>query len=92
MDDNVSSPEIGDTAVEDIPSEAEIMSGIADVHFSPSDHQRIKDLVNGEEMQHIKNHDRRYLIVGVGAKPEPQHAGWMCTTFSTTAMVQFRCV
>ncbi|RYJ08278.1 hypothetical protein ELS19_17125 [Halogeometricum borinquense] len=68
MDDDVSSPEVGNTDRADIPTEAEIMSGIADVRLSPSDHQRIKDLVNGEEMQHIKNYDRRYLIVGAGGK------------------------
>ncbi|WP_224333788.1 hypothetical protein [Haloprofundus halobius] len=70
MDDEASRPELGDAVEETIPTESEIMAEIGDIRLSPSDHQQIKDLVNGDEMRRIKNHDRRYLIVGAGGETE----------------------
>ena len=65
MDEGESIPEIGETEG-GIPTESEIMNRITDISLSPTEHQRVKDLVNGEEMQRIKGRDRRYLIVGSG--------------------------
>lgn len=54
----------GDT----IPTEEEVLAGLEDVSLTPTEHQRVKDLVNGEEMDRIKGHDRRYLVVGAGGE------------------------
>jgi len=46
----------------------EIGVAIEQVKLSPSEHQRVKDLVNGSQMDQIRGHDRRYLIVGAGGE------------------------
>lgn len=56
----------GDDA--EIPSEAEVLAEIEDVSLTPSEHQRVKDLVHGEQLDRIKGHDRRYLVVGAGGE------------------------
>ena len=61
-------PEVGDDVGADIPSEEEILDGIEEIKLSPAEHQRIKDVVNGEEMRRVKGHDRRYLIAGAGGQ------------------------
>jgi len=61
-------PEVGDDVGADIPSEEEILDGIEGIKLSPAEHQRIKDVVNGEEMRRVKGHDRRYLIAGAGGQ------------------------
>lgn len=38
------------------------------ISLTPSEHQQIKDLVNGERMSRIKSHDRRYLVAGAGGE------------------------
>lgn len=64
----------GDDAFDDrngassIPSEEEILQAVESISLTPDEHQRIKDLVNGEQLTHIKNHDRRYLVVGAGGE------------------------
>ncbi|MFC4544091.1 hypothetical protein ACFO5R_19380 [Halosolutus amylolyticus] len=52
----------------EIPTEEEILSEIESVTLTPSEHQRIKDVVTGEAMDRIKGHDRRYLIAGAGGE------------------------
>lgn len=61
-------PEVGDDVGVDIPSEEEILDGIEGIQLSPAEHQRIKDIVNGEEMGRVKGHDRRYLVAGAGGQ------------------------
>lgn len=67
MDEDGTIPKTGEVG-DDIPTESEILGGIADISLTPTEHQRVKDLVNGEEMSRVKGHDRRYLIVGAGGK------------------------
>lgn len=57
-----------EAVTDDIPTGSEILSEMADISLSPTEHQRVKDVVNGEEMRRIKGHDRRYLIVGAGGE------------------------
>ena len=52
----------------EIPEEEEVIAEIEAISLTPSEHQRIKDLVNGEQMNRIKGYDRRYLVVGAGGK------------------------
>lgn len=61
-------PEVGGDVGADIPSEEEILDGIEDIKLSPTEHQRIKDVVNGEEIRRAREHDRRYLIAGAGGQ------------------------
>lgn len=38
------------------------------VTLSPAEHQRVKELVHGEEMERIRGYDRRYLVAGAGGE------------------------
>ncbi|MFC4360505.1 hypothetical protein ACFO0N_21370 [Halobium salinum] len=67
MDEDETASET-EEARDDIPTESEILDGITDISLTPTEHQRVKDVVNGEEMRRIKGHDRRYLIVGAGGE------------------------
>ena len=58
--------ERADTASEVIPSEDEILEGLTEIQLSPTEHQRVKDLVNGDQLDRIKGHERRYLVAGAG--------------------------
>ncbi|OLZ42552.1 hypothetical protein A6E15_16985 [Natrinema saccharevitans] len=51
-----------------LPAEDELLTELEGVSLTPSDHQRIKDLVNGPEMDRIRGHERRYLVVGAGGE------------------------
>lgn len=55
---------VGDTEGSEIPSEEELLDEIAGIRLAPSEHQRVKDLVNGEQLKRIKGRDRRYLVAG----------------------------
>lgn len=68
MDADDIDPEVGDDVGDDIPDEEAILTGIEGIQLTPAEHQRVKDIVNGEEMQRIKGHDRRYLIAGAGGQ------------------------
>ncbi|ELY54490.1 hypothetical protein [Natronolimnohabitans innermongolicus] len=50
------------------PTKDELLDEIEDVRLSPSEHQRIKDLLNGDRMDRITGHDRRYLVAGAGGE------------------------
>lgn len=50
------------------PSEDELLDELTGIHLTPNEHQRVKDLINGEQLEHIKGHDRRYLVVGAGGE------------------------
>jgi len=52
----------------DIPGEAELVGELTDVSLTPVEHQRVKDLVHGEQLQRIRGHDRRYLVAGAGGQ------------------------
>ncbi|ELY33810.1 hypothetical protein C500_01253 [Natrialba magadii ATCC 43099] len=47
------------------PSQDELLDKLENVSLSPTEHQRIKDLVN-RDLTEIKGYDRRYLSVGAG--------------------------
>ena len=68
MDPGDDSFEVDETRDAGIPDEDELIAEIEAVSLSPNEHQRIKDLVNGERMDRIKGYDRRYLIVGAGGE------------------------
>jgi len=59
-------PEDDDTA--EIPTEEELLDEIEGVRLTPSEHQRVKDLVHGEQLDRIRGHDRRYLVAGAGGE------------------------
>lgn len=62
-DENESDPrDFGDSA---FPSQGELVDELKNVSLSPTEHQRIKDLVN-RDLDNIKGYDRRYLSVGAG--------------------------
>lgn len=52
----------------EIPGEEELLEEIADIRLTPSEHQRVKDLVNGDQLNRIRGHERRYLVVGAGGE------------------------
>ncbi|WP_262177542.1 hypothetical protein [Haloarcula laminariae] len=68
MDADDTDPMVGDDVGDAIPDEEAILTGIEGVQLTPAEHQRIKDIVNGEEMRRIKGHDTRYLIAGAGGQ------------------------
>jgi hypothetical protein len=51
-----------------VPNEDEILTKIESVALTPTEHQRVKDLVNGEQMSRFRSHERRYLVVGAGGE------------------------
>jgi hypothetical protein len=57
-----------ETAPDAIPDEDELLDGLAGISLTPAEHQRVKDLVNGEHLQRIKGHERRYLVAGAGGE------------------------
>jgi hypothetical protein len=58
----------GSSVDSEVPGEDEVITEIEAISLTPTEHQQIKDLVNGEEMNRIKGHDRRYLVVGAGGE------------------------
>ncbi|XVH32389.1 hypothetical protein ACNS7O_04180 [Haloferacaceae archaeon DSL9] len=66
MDEDAGRSETDAFVWDTIATGAELPEEIDEIRLTPSEHQRIKDLVNGEEMRRLKGHDRRYLIVGAG--------------------------
>lgn len=52
----------------DLPDEDELIAELEGISLTPSEHQRIKDLLNGEQMDRITGHDRRYLVAGAGGE------------------------
>jgi hypothetical protein len=68
MDSGDGGFDTGETDAGEIPGEDELMAEIEGVSLTPSEHQRIKDLVNGARMDRIKGYDRRYLVVGAGGE------------------------
>jgi len=53
-------------ASEAIPDEDEILTGLTSVQLTPTEHQRVKDLVNGDQLDRIKGYERRYVVAGAG--------------------------
>ncbi|WP_225935364.1 hypothetical protein [Halobaculum magnesiiphilum] len=66
MDSGERSGDEDDWERSQIPDADEIMDGIESISLTPTEHQRIKDLLNGERLNRIKRFDRRYLVVGAG--------------------------
>jgi len=53
-----------------LPDEDELLDGLTGISLTPAEHQRVKDLVNGEHLQRIKGHERRYLVAGGGGETD----------------------
>lgn len=68
MDSSEDSSNSNDIEETEIPSEAELMDEITGIRLTPSEHQRVKDLANSEQLERVKGHDRRYLVVGAGGE------------------------
>jgi hypothetical protein len=51
-----------------IPDEDELIGGLTGIQLTPTEHQRVKDLVNGDHLDRIKGYDRRYLVAGAGGE------------------------
>lgn len=52
----------------EIPDADEIVGDVEGISLTPSEHQRVKDLVNGKQMGRIEGHERRYLVAGAGGE------------------------
>lgn len=50
----------------EFPTEEETRDAYDGIVLTPREHQRIKDLVNGEHLERVKGHERRYLVAGSG--------------------------
>lgn len=68
MDSDDSAPGLGDDGESGPASSDEVMAGVEAIRLTPSEHQRVKDLVNGEQLGRITGFDRRYLVVGAGGQ------------------------
>lgn len=55
-----------ETGSEAIPGEDEILEGLTEIQLTPTEHQQIKDLVNGDQLDRLKGHERRYVVAGAG--------------------------
>ncbi|WP_159904852.1 hypothetical protein [Salinirussus salinus] len=51
---------------DEIPDEDEILEGLTEIQLTPSEHQRVKDILNGDLLDDLKSHERRYLVAGAG--------------------------
>lgn len=58
----------GGTENSEVPGEDEVIAQVEAINLTPSEHQQVKNLVNGEEMNRIKGYERRYLVVGAGGE------------------------
>lgn len=50
----------------DIPTGDEMTDWLEDIQITPDQHQLVKDIVHGDQLQQIKSFDRRYLVIGTG--------------------------
>lgn len=54
-----------------MPAEEQVVDELADgIPLSPAEHERVKNLVHGQQFQRIKAFNRRYLVVGTGEDDE----------------------
>lgn len=54
-----------------MPAKEQVVDELADgISLSPAEHERVKNLVHGQQFQRIKGFDRRYLVVGTGEDDE----------------------
>jgi hypothetical protein len=60
------SPSAADTP-EDV---TEALADAEATSLTPAEYQRLKDLVNGDRLDRIKGHSRRYLVAGAGGDDE----------------------
>lgn len=66
---NANSTETEET---EIPSKETLLDELTGLRLTPSEHQRIKDLVHGELLDEIKRYERRYLVVGAGGETDTE--------------------
>ncbi|MFB6175552.1 MAG: hypothetical protein ABEI99_00105 [Halobaculum sp.] len=57
-----------DRSDDTVPTVDELMDGFEGVELSPSEHQRVKDLLNGDQLDRLVGYERRYLVVGAGGE------------------------
>ena len=62
--------EVSDGDPDEIPDEEEILENLTGIRLTPSEHQRGKDLVNGDLLDRARGRERRYLVVGAGGETE----------------------
>ena len=65
---NTEHAEPSDTEHAEPASEDELLDELTDIRLTPSEHQRVKDLVNGDQLNRIEDYERRYLVVGAGGE------------------------
>lgn len=63
-------PALGERNGTDFPGEEALLDAYDGIVLTPSEHQRIKDLVNGEHLRRVKGHERRYLVAGSGEETD----------------------
>jgi hypothetical protein len=56
------------TAPDAVPDEDELLDGLTGISLTPAEHQRVKDLVNGEYLRQVKGYERWYLVAGAGGE------------------------
>lgn len=60
-------PEDGEAESLDLPPEGEPYSRVEGIDLTPEEHQQVKDIAHGERLREIKQHERKYLVVGEGS-------------------------
>ncbi|MCU4801797.1 hypothetical protein OB920_15565 [Halobacteria archaeon HArc-gm2] len=60
--------EVADDGTDTVPEAEEIIDDVEAISLTPSEHQHVKDLVNGDQMNRIEGHERRYLVAGAGGE------------------------
>lgn len=59
-------PEFGELADGEVPGEDELVAGVESLSLTPEEHQRVKDIVHGDEFGRLAEYERRYLVCGAG--------------------------
>jgi hypothetical protein len=55
----------------EMPAENDVIDELAEgISLSPAEHERVKNLVHGQQFQRLRGFDRRYLVVGTGESGE----------------------
>ena len=49
-----------------IPDEDELVAGVESLTLTPEEHQRLKDIVHGDEFRQFREYERIYLVCGAG--------------------------
>jgi hypothetical protein len=52
------------------PRGGHILGELTEITLTPAEHQRVKDLVNGDHLDEVRGHERRYLVAGAGGETD----------------------